>query len=211
MEQRNLTPAKRHVETAAAILMAATTLATAWCSFESGKWNGLSSAAAAKANELQRTVALLEVRAAQAGTIQVSMFMQLLAARQNGQQELVEFYTTRFPPEAKKAYDAWMAQDPFHNPAADPHPFVPSLYQPRTAQQSVDASTGAAQNIQDAERKGGISSQYTATTVLLAAVLFFVGTSTKFASTRLRQFSFGFGVVAFLLATLRIVTLPVVF
>jgi len=36
------------------------------------------------------------------------------------------FYVERFPPDVRKAYDAWLAQKPFENPNADPHPFVPT-------------------------------------------------------------------------------------
>jgi len=59
------------------------------------------------------------------------MFMQLLAAQHAGNEKLANFYAERFPPDVRKAYDAWLAQKPFENPAADAHPFVPNLYQVR--------------------------------------------------------------------------------
>jgi hypothetical protein len=55
--------------------------------------------------------------------------MQALAAHQAGDDKLANFYVERFPPELRKAYDAWIAQKPFENPNADPHPFVPNLYE----------------------------------------------------------------------------------
>jgi hypothetical protein len=39
--------------------------------------------------------------------------MQALAAREAGNDKLVNFYVERFPPELRKAYDAWLAQKPF--------------------------------------------------------------------------------------------------
>ena len=74
-------------------------------------------------------LALLNVQGVQQATIHVAMFMQLLAAQQAGNEKLVNFYVERFPPDVRKAYDAWVAQKPFENPNADPHPFVPKLYE----------------------------------------------------------------------------------
>ena len=52
----------------------------------------------------------------QQATIHTGMFMQALAAHQAGNDKLVNFYVERFPPELRKAYDAWLAQKPFENP-----------------------------------------------------------------------------------------------
>ena len=70
--------------------------------------------------------------------------MQLLAAQQAGNEKLANFYAERFPPDVRKAYDAWLAQKPFENPSADPHPFVPRLYEPRGARDAADATAKAA-------------------------------------------------------------------
>ena len=64
--------------------------------------------------------------------------MQLLAAQQAGNEKLANFYAERFPPDVRKAYDAWLAQKPFENPSADPHPFVPRLYEPRGTREAAD-------------------------------------------------------------------------
>jgi len=72
------------------------------------------------------------------------MFMQPLAAHQSGNEKLLNFYVERFPPELRKAYDAWMAQKPFENPNADPHPFVPNLYEMRGSREAADAFAKAA-------------------------------------------------------------------
>src|SRR5205814_9899341 len=65
-----------------------------------------------------------------------------------------------FPPDVRKAYDAWIAQRPFENPSADPHPFVPKLYEPRGTREAADATAKAATNQQKAGDAGSISGQY---------------------------------------------------
>jgi hypothetical protein len=84
-----------------------------------------------ESNALERRAALLEVQGSQALVVHSSMFMQLIAAQHAGNEKLANFYAERFPPDVKKAYEAWLAQKPFENPNADAHPFVPNLYQVR--------------------------------------------------------------------------------
>ena len=74
--------------------------------------------------------------------------MQLLAAQQAGNEKLANFYVERFPPDVRKAYDAWLAQKPFENPNADPHPFVPNLYEVRGTREAAEATAKAASSLQ---------------------------------------------------------------
>ena len=57
--------------------------------------------------------ALLEVQGNQALIVHTAMFMELLAAQHAGNEKLASFYAERFPPDVKKAYEAWLAQKPF--------------------------------------------------------------------------------------------------
>src|SRR5438552_7742525 len=122
------TQKKRWVEPIAALLMALATLGTAWCSYESAAWTRRSNRLMNEFNALERRAGLLNVQGAQAATIHVAMFMQVLAAKQAGNDQLASFYAQRFPADMRKAYDAWLAQKPFENPKADPDPFVPNLH-----------------------------------------------------------------------------------
>ena len=135
--------------------------------------------------------------------------MQALAAHQAGNDKLVNFYVERFPPELRKAYDAWLAQKPFENPNADPHPFVPSLYETPLTREAADGNAKAAESQQQAGAAGSISGQYLANTVLFAAVLFFANAAGKFEQRRVRIVAFAFAVAVFLFAVMRTVTLPV--
>src|SRR5205809_1073989 len=199
---------KRWVEPIAALLMALATLGTAWCSYESAAWTRRSNRLMNEFNALERRAGLLNVQGAQAATIHVAMFMQVLAAKQAGNDHLASFYAQRFPADMRKAYDAWLAQKPFENPKADPHPFVPNLYQMPGTREAAEATADAASKMQKARAAGSVSGQYLANTVLFATVLFFASASGKFEQRRVRSVAFVFAVAVFVFALVRTAMLP---
>jgi hypothetical protein len=159
-------------------------------------------------NTLERKAGLLTMQGTQQAMIHAAMFMQVLAARQAGNEELVNFYVQRFPPDLRKAYDAWLAQRPFENANAEPHPFVPSLYEPRGAREAAEATAKSATSQREAGAAGSISGQYLANTVLFAAVLFFASASGKFEQRRVRLVAFSFAAAVFVSAVVRTIMLP---
>src|SRR5437867_8543517 len=185
---------KKWVEPVTALLMALATLSTAWCSYQSAAWTRQSNRLMNEFNALERKAGLLSVQGVQQATIHAAMFMQLLAAQQAGNEKLANFYVERFPPDARKAYDTWLAQKPFENPNADPHPFVPRLYEVRGTREAAEASANAANSLKEARNAGNVSGQYLANTVLFATVLFFASASGKFEQQRVRSVAFVFAV-----------------
>jgi len=199
---------KKWVEPVAALLMALTTVGTAWCSYQSAAWTRQSNRLMNEFNALERRAGLLSVQGMQQATIHTAMFMEVLAAKQAGNEQLANFYVERFPPDVRKAYDAWLAQRPFENSNADPHPFVPKLYEPRGTREAADATAKAASTLTTARSAGNISGQYLANTVLFATVLFFASASGKFEQQRVRSLAFIFAVAVFLFALVRTAMLP---
>src|SRR5207302_3238205 len=199
---------RKRIEPVVAVLMALTTLCTAWCSYESAAWTRRSNRLMNESNSLELQAALLDVQGSQALIVHTSMFMQLLAAQHAGNEQLASFYAERFPPDVKKAYEAWLAQKPFENRAADPHPFVPNLYKVRGAAEATTARANAAARIAQARDAGNRSGQYLANTVLFATVLFFAGTAGKFEQPRVRLSAAAFGVAVFAFAVVRMLLMP---
>jgi hypothetical protein len=206
----NLTssPRRKWIEPVVAVLMALTTLCTAWCSYQSAAWTRRSNRLMNDSNALERRPALLDVQGSQALLIHASMFMQLLAAQHAGNEKLASFYAERFPPDVKKAYEAWLAQKPFENRAADPHPFLPNLYEVRGAAEAAAARADSIRRVAQAREAGNRSGQYLANTVLFATVLFFAGTAGKFEQPRVRLFAAAFGVALFVFAVIRMLLMP---
>ena len=201
-------PKRKWIEPVVAVLMALTTIGTAWCSYESATWTRVSNRLMNESNAIERRAALLDVQGSQALIVHTSMFMQLLAAQHAGNGKLASFYAERFPPDVKKAYEEWLAQKPFENRGADAHPFVPNLYQVRGAAEATAARTDAAQRVAEARDAGNRSGQYLANTVLFATVLFFAGTSGKFEQPRVRLFAAVFAVAVFVFAVIRMLLMP---
>jgi hypothetical protein len=200
---------RRWLEPASAILMALATLSTAWCSYQSSKWSGQSSEVATSAARLEQKASLLHLEDNQITSIQAKMFMDFINATLAGNEKLARFYSERFPPELRTAYERWIEQKPFENAKADPHPFVPSLYKPRFAQDAQQATVDAGRDEAEARRTGNFAAQYLSITVLFAMVLFFAGTSARFNQRYVRQGSFFFAVAVFLFAVSRMLILPV--
>lgn len=201
-------PQKRWVEPVAALLMALATLCTAWCSYQSGAWTRQSNRLMNEYNSLERRAGLLSMQGMQTATIHIAMFMQALAAREAGNETLANFYVARFPSDVRRAYEAWLAQKPFENPKADPHPFVPNLYELPGTREAAEATANAAGKVQDSRAAGNVSSQYLANTVLFAAVLFFANAAGKFEQQRVRVPAFIFAIAVFAFAVVRLAMLP---
>jgi len=188
--------------------MALATVATAWCSYQSASWTRQATRLMNEYNSLERRSGLLSIQGMQAATIHTAMFMEVLAAIHAGNEKLAQFYVDRFPPDVRKAYDAWIAQKPFENAKADPHPFVPNLYQMHDADEIEKANAIAAQKLTDSRAAGSVSGQYLANTVLFAAVLFFVNAASKFEQRRVRLLGFLFAIAIFSFAVVRTIMLP---
>ena len=200
---------KKWVEPVTALLMALATLSTAWCSYQSAAWTRQSNRLMNEFNALERRAGLLTMQGMQQATIHTAMFMEMLAAKQAGNEKLANFYVERFPPDVRKAYDAWLAEKPFENPSADPHPFVPKLYETPGTREAADANAKAANSLKEARKAGNLSGQYLANTVLFATVLFFAAASGKFEQQRVRSVAFVFAVLVFLFTVVRTAMLPI--
>jgi len=199
---------KKWVEPVTALLMALATLSTAWCSYQSAAWTRQSNRLMNEFNALERRAGLLSVQGTQQATIHTAMFMEVLAAKQAGNEQLANFYVERFPPDVRKAYDAWLAQKPFENPNADPHPFVPNLYETRGTREAAELTSKAASNLEKARSAGNVSGEYLANTVLFATVLFFASASGKFDQRRVRMIAFAFAAAVFAFVLVRAAMLP---
>ena len=202
-------PKRRWFEPVTAILMAVSSLTTAWCSYQNSRWSGQSSALETKADKLEREAGILFIEGQQIQTAQVNAFFQMLEARLAGNEGVAKFYADRFGAELKPAYEQWIALRPLENPDAPPHPFVPSLYTMRFTNEIKAAKAGS----EEADAKSNITGEYAngylSITVILASVLFFAGTVGRFNQRHVRWSSLTFALVLFTYAVVRMIMLPV--
>lgn len=197
-------------EACSAILMALATLGTAWSSYETTRWGNDSSSQATAKSNCEREAMKLHLEANQYKAAHLHVFTQWLDARLDGKQANAEFYEHRFPPMMRDAFDAWMAQKPFENEKADPHPFMSKLYRVPQDAQALDLI--AESGIHDAKSNASSAhaAGYLANTVLFAAVLVFAGTGARFENRLVRHGMFAFASALFLYAACRILMLPMI-
>jgi hypothetical protein len=137
------------------------------------------------------------------------LFCEYINARAASNETTAHFYADRFRGEAKDAFRAWMAFDPFENTNAPPHPFVASLYKPKLLTEAHEAEAESQRFWEQAGDAGRTGRSYVLTTVLLACALFCGGTASKFDSAWVRRAVLAVGLSAFTLAACRLLTLPI--
>jgi hypothetical protein len=114
----------------------------------------------------------------------------------------------RFRPEFRKAFDAWIATDPEHNPAAPPGPTYMAEYaQPENAR-GDDLTRQADEHYAKGAEDGEIADDYIRTTILLASVLFIVGISSHFAVRSARYVLIGVASSVLVYAATLLITIP---
>ena len=113
--------------------MALATLSTPWCSFESAAFTRRSNRLMNEFNALERQASLHTMQGMQQATIHTRHVHGIPCRTTRRQRKARQLLRRTIPPDVRKAYDAWIAEKPFENPNADPHPFVPNLYEVRGA------------------------------------------------------------------------------
>ena len=159
-------------------------------------------------NALERQASLLSLQGIQTAAIHTAMFMQLLAAKEAGNDRLAKFYAEAFRLTCGKlTMDGWRRSlSRIRTPTRTR--FVPNLYEVRGTREAADASTKAAAVLEESRNAGNVSGQYVSNTVLFATVLFFASASGKFEQWRVRVVAFGFAAAVFAFAILRTAMLP---
>jgi hypothetical protein len=195
-------------EPMALLLLSLATVGTAWCSFQAAAWGGAAQGITNRSAAASRRAAANQLQSSQVALLDVMLFSQYINARASSNETLARFYTDRFRGEAKKAFEAWIATQPFENAKAAPHPFVTNFYQPRLLEEARQAESESQQLWQQGGEAGRTSRSYVLLTVLLASALFCGGTASKFEKPMIRRAVLGLGLIALLFALARLFMLP---
>jgi hypothetical protein len=201
--------ADRLIDTIAAVLLALAAVATAWSSYQASRWTGEQAKAFAAASAARVESTRASSLANAQTQVDVAVFAQWVDAELRGEGELATFYEERFREEFKPAFDAWLASDPFDDPAAPPTPFAMSEYQLAAREEASELESTAEASAELARTYVQRATNYVLGVVLFATSLFFAGISTRLSSTRLRGVILGVGCVVFLSALSWIATFPI--
>jgi hypothetical protein len=171
--------AERRLELAAVLLLALTTLATAWCGYQAARWSGDQSQNYARASATRIKAQQASTRGGQLRIDDLLYFNGWLDAREAGNGRLAAIYRHRFRPEFVPAFRAWLAQRPFTNPRAAPGPLYVPEYRPADLARGERLDAAADKLFEDGTDAKRTDDRYVLSTVFFAAVLFFAGISLR--------------------------------
>ena len=139
----------------------------------------------------------------------VATFTQWVDSHARGDDALVSFYQTRFRPEFKPAFAAWIATKPLRTKGAPLTPFAMPQYRLAATAQAERFDANAEALSLEVRRDIQRASNYVLGVVLFAVSLFFAGISTKLTATGLRKTLLAVGGALFVGTLVWIATFPV--
>jgi hypothetical protein len=200
---------ERRLELGAVLLLAATTLATAWCGYQAARWSGEQSQHYARASATRVKAVQAATQAGQLRIDDLLYFNEWLDARRAGDERLAQIYRRRFRPEFVPAFDAWLAQKPFTNPNAAPGPLYVPEYRLADLTKSAKLDAAADDLYEDGTKAKSNDDRYILATVFMAAVLFFAGISLRLDWRPLRVAVLGMACLLLVGGVGFVLTLPV--
>ena len=191
------------------VVLAIAAVATAWSSYQATRWHGEQALAASQTNAIRIEAARAASLAEAQQEVDVATFIAWVDADRTGETGLAGVFETRFRPEFRTAFEAWIDTDPFNSPGAPPTPFAMAEYQVASEEDAkrLDAESEASaaevrENIQRA-------SNYVLTVVMYSVALFFAGMSNQIHNRRLRRVMIGIAYVGLVAALAWVATFPV--
>ncbi len=192
----------------AAVLMGFAALLSAWCGYQSTRWNMKQIILIGETANL-RTEAIQKInRSGQETIVDLIMFEQYYRAKIDGRKDVERVILQRFRPEARTAVDAWLATNPLKNPDAPRGPFVMKEYRSKLVEEASLMSLEADRKSTQVREVNSKVSEYILLTMMLSSVLFFSGLATHFVSHKIQVITLLFATVLFLVAVFVLLGLP---
>ncbi len=199
----------RWIDIASAVILSICTLATAWSGYQAARWSGVQSVRFSEASAMRIASTHQSSVGFQLAQVDIATFTSYLNAVGEGDVELAAFHERRFRPDFLPAFQAWMALDPFNNPDAPPGPFQMDDYRLPEFAESDRLSAQSEAIFNEGKTANQTSDNYVLTTVVLAAVLFFVGISSRLGSPGIRAALVGFGALILFASVVTLATFPI--
>ena len=197
---------RRNTEFAATILLAFTSVMTSWSGYQASLWSGIQATNYNQANALRVESARESTAAGQLLGLDVALFMAWANAAGSNNDRMEQFYSKRFRPEFRLAFDGWLATEPLTNPQAPATPF--DNYRPERAQLAHKLEDDSKKLFTAGHEANHYADSYVLGTVVFAVVLFFCGILPQFSDFRLRIALLGIGMLLLIFGLSRILVLP---
>jgi hypothetical protein len=199
---------ERVLEIIAALLLSLATLGIAWSGYQAAKWSGIQAQRYTQASAARSLANRASTAAVQDRTQDLLNFNRWLEVTTDGNQELAALYQRRFRPEFVPAFQAWLADDPLHNPNAIATPLLEPQYKLANSVKADKLETLGDVRFEQGKSATENADDYVFVTVFFAVVLFFAGISLRFAWFPLRVLILGLGLALLVFGAVRLGTLP---
>lgn len=177
---------RRHFEIVAVLILAFAALATAWSGYQASLWRGDQSSDYVQAGSNRTKAAQARTEANQYRTADLNVFQNYIDAVIDGNDDVADFYRTRFRDEFVPAFEAWNDLDPLSNPDAPATPLAMPEYRLEADERADELERNADELFSKGEDAKSDADIYTMTTVVFALVLFLTAVSDRFTDRRIR-------------------------
>ncbi len=188
-------------------LLAAATVGSAWCAYQSSLWSGEQTRTLARASVAQFESSRLTTVANRNMTVDAATFVDYVSAELHHDAKVAGFLRSHARPEFKPALDAWIADEAAGRSIA-PNPFQYPQYKLSDQEKAKALDARAAVDIGKANEANGYSDSYVMHTVIFALALFFLGATSETRRGGIRKAVLIFGALLFFLTVLSVARLP---
>lgn len=172
----------RWIEFLSAAVMALAAICTAWCGYQAARWSGVQAVTFIEALAAHQDSIKQANQAVLTQSRHVLLFVEWASAESLDNQVQANFLYARFPPELKRAAEAWLKSEPESNPDAPSSPFSMPEYVLEQNEEAANLDKFADEMFAGATQANQTADNYVLLTVIFATVLFFGGISGKFKS-----------------------------
>lgn len=197
------------LELLSVLVIAITSVLTAWIAFQATKWNTEMSITFNESNIAQTESVRNSNMAGRQLSVDVSLMTAFVEATAKGDSELAEFLRARFPDRLAVAVDAWLATEPLTSEDAPATPFDMDAYRLEAAEEAEILAAEADRLTEQAQEAGNRADRYTLTTVVLATAILMAALAVKMTAIHLQRAMLGLAFAILILTLLVTATFPV--
>jgi hypothetical protein len=156
------------------VMLALVAVATAYSGYQAAKWDSHQALLYGQSSHDRFTAEAQSTAGGQQLVADSAGFNSWLLARVDGNAQAMRIFERRFTPGYHKAFEAWLKEDPFHNPKAPPGPAFMPQYTNTPKQEAAKLNEHASQEFEAGTTARENADKYVRDTVLFASVLFLI-------------------------------------
>jgi hypothetical protein len=174
------------IEVVEALVISLVVAVTAWCGYETARWEGRQAFLYGTSARLRVEAAVTAAQGGQQRLLDVVTFNTWIQARQAKNMQLAALYVRRFSPEFRVAFDAWIKTKPTINPNAPPGPSWMPEYHNSLIERGARLDKEATAAFTEGTDAREIADHYVANSLLLAMVLVLLAMAQRFKMRKVR-------------------------